>query len=173
MSKLDRFRSDKDAYFRAAPDSPIPQSSRPGFQGLSYYPENAALRFEAELEPADQSEIRIQTSDGQERVYRRAATATLPIGGEEVTVTLYDTGHGHGFFLPFRDATSGDETYGAGRYIDVQPARRGKALIDFNLAYNPFCAYNDAYSCPLPPPENWLQVPVRAGERAYPQAQAD
>jgi len=68
-------------------------------------------------------------------------------------------------FLPFRDATSGVETYGAGRYLDVDPEPAGTVVVDFNMAYNPFCAYDDASSCALPPYENWLPVPIRAGER--------
>jgi uncharacterized protein (DUF1684 family) len=73
-------------------------------------------------------------------------------------------------FLPFRDATSGNESYGAGRYLDVEPGRDGRVQSDFNLAYNPYCAYNDAFSCPLSPSENWLRVPIRAGEAAYTSA---
>ena len=79
-------------------------------------------------------------------------------------LALLATGH-NGYFLPFRDATSGNETYGACRYLDLEPAPDGSVTVDFNYAYAPFCAYNDAYSCALPPQENWLEVPVRAGER--------
>ena len=165
MSSITRFRKDKDEFFKLSPDSPI--SDRGGFTGLDYYDEAAALSLELEVQPGDGSEVRVQTSDGQERIYTRDAVVSFEVDGGEVSLTLYGTGHGHGYFLPFRDATSGKETYGAGRYLDVQPAKRGKVKIDFNLAYNPFCAYNDAYSCPLPPGENWLQVPIRAGERDY------
>ncbi|MBT8206662.1 MAG: DUF1684 domain-containing protein, partial [Acidimicrobiia bacterium] len=78
-------------------------------------------------------------------------------------VTLYDTG-AHGYFVPFRDATSGKESYGAGRYLDVHPNEDGTVTLDFNYAYNPYCAYDEAFSCPLPPIENWLEVPIAAGE---------
>ena len=78
-------------------------------------------------------------------------------------LVLYTTGH-DGYFLPFRDSTSGKTTYGAGRYIDLEPNPDGSVTIDFNMAYNPYCAYNDSYSCPLPPVENWLQIPIEAGE---------
>jgi uncharacterized protein (DUF1684 family) len=74
-------------------------------------------------------------------------------------------------FVPFRDKTSGDETHGAGRYLDLEPERHltadGTWILDFNEAYNPWCAYSDAYACPLVPPENWLPVPVWAGEKEY------
>ncbi len=92
------------------------------------------------------------------------SVAHFEVDGEPVSLALYDTGH-PGYFLPFRDRTSGSETYGAGRYLDIEPSDDGTATIDFNEAYNPFCAYNDAYACPLPPPENWLQVRIEAGER--------
>lgn len=81
-------------------------------------------------------------------------------------LTLYSTGHS-GYFVPFRDKTSGRETYGAGRYLDIETSQNGAVTIDFNQAYNPYCAYNDAYSCPLPPVENWLSVPIEAGELDY------
>ena len=82
-------------------------------------------------------------------------------------MTLYTTEGSHGFFLPFRDATSGSETYGAGRYLDIDPDEDGTVTIDFNMAYNPFCVYSEAYSCPLPPTENWLDVPITAGEKDF------
>ncbi len=165
MSTLTRSRKQKDDFFGSSPDSPV--DDRSGFKGLDYYDEEPSLALELEIEPGDGSEVRVQTSDGQERIYTRDATVSFDMQGEEVSLTLYGTGHAHGYFLPFRDATSGKETYGAGRYLDVEPAKQGKVKIDFNLAYNPFCAYNDAYSCPLPPGENWLQVPIRAGEKDY------
>jgi hypothetical protein len=72
---------------------------------------------------------------------------------------------GGGYFLPFMDATSGDETYGAGRYLEIEPLPGGKLLVDFNMAYNPYCAYNEYWSCPIPPKENRLSVPIEAGEK--------
>ncbi len=168
MNALTRFRNQKDDFFGSSPDSPV--DDRSGFKGLDYYGEEPSLALELEIEPGDGSEVRVQTSDGQKRIYTRDAKVSFDMQGEDVSLTLYGTGHGHGYFLPFRDATSGKETYGAGRYLDVQPAKRGKVKIDFNLAYNPFCAYNDAYSCPLPPGENWLQVAIRAGEKDYKKA---
>ena len=171
MSALTQLRKQKDDFFGSSPDSPV--DDRSGFTGLDYYDEEPSLSLELEIEPADGSEVRVQTSDGQHRVYTREAVVSFEVDGGEVSLTLYGTVHGHGYFLPFRDSTSGKETYGAGRYLDVEPATRGKVKIDFNLAYNPFCAYNDAYSCPLPPGENWLQVPIRAGEKDYKKTISD
>jgi len=155
-------REQKDHFFAESPQSPFAHSSRP-FTPLTYYEPNPDLVFTVTLESADGADVPVGTTDGTERIYRRVATVTLPIEGEETTLALYDTGHG-GLFLPFRDGTSGKETYGAGRYLDLDPNQDGTVTIDFNLAYNPFCAYDDAYSCALPPHENWLSVPIRAGE---------
>lgn len=167
MDALAQFRQQKDEYFASAPDSPI--EDRADFSGLDYFDEAPDLTLELDVRKGDGSEVRVQTSDGQERVYTRDGIVSFEVEGQPVALTLYGTGHNHGFFLPFRDATSGHETYGAGRYLDVQPSKNGKVTIDFNLAYNPFCAYNEAYSCPLPPGENWLAVAIRAGEKTYPK----
>ena len=165
MSQLIRFRKQKDDFFRSSPDSPI--SDQTDFEKLDYFNEDRSLLLSLEIDPGDRSEVRVQTSDGQERVYTREALVSFVVDGEDVALTLYGTSHSHGYFLPFRDATSGKETYGAGRYLDVHPQKDGKVEIDFNLAYNPYCAYNDAFSCPLPPSENWLAIPIRAGEKKF------
>lgn len=163
---LAAYRANKDDYLRTNHHSPIPYEYRNAFTSLPYYDWNPDLLFTVELAPADGAAIKIATSDGAERIYRRAARVTLPIGGAEQTLTLYDTGH-PGLFLPFRDATSGKETYGGGRYLDLDPNEDGTVTIDFNLAYSPYCAYNDGYSCALPPTENWMQVPIEAGEKNW------
>lgn len=168
--ELIELRRQKDAFFGRDPRSPIPESERAGFTGLVYFPPNGDLVYTLRPEPGDGEPVRIGTSDGQVREYRRAAVARFEVDGEEATLALLTTPHHPGFFLPFRDATSGNETYGAGRYLDLEPNPDGTVTIDFNLAYNPSCAYDDAYSCPLPPPENWLRVPIRAGEKAYTHA---
>ncbi len=160
------YRANKDDYLRTNPRSPLPYEYRDSFAGLPYYEWNEELVFTVVPMEADGAETVIATSDGAERVYRRAATVQLTIAGEEQTLALFDTGH-PGLFLPFRDATSGRETYGGGRYLDVQPDESGSVVIDFNLAYSPFCAYDDGYSCALPPAENWMTVPVAAGEKVW------
>ena len=165
---LQAHRAQKDELFRGR-HSPLLPAARAGFRGLHYYDPDPNWSLELELEPADGSPVTIETSDGAQRTYRRAGIVSFEAAGRPVRLTLYDTGH-RGFFLPFRDATSGRETYGAGRYLDLDEADGGLVSVDFNLAYFPLCAYNDAYSCPLPPVENWLEVPVRAGERLGPGA---
>ena len=163
---LDQRRA-KDEAFATHPQSPLPHHLRHDFGGLRYFDPNPDLVSTVPVEPADDSEVRVQTSDGQERIYRRTGRVTVEIAGQPVTLTLYSTDQ-PGYFLPFRDATSGKTTYGAGRYLDIDPNGDGTVTIDFNRAYNPFCAYNEAYSCPLPPIENWLEVSVEAGEKDFP-----
>jgi uncharacterized protein len=168
--QLEAFRRQKDEVFGGHPQSPVPATDRATFTGLSYYPHDPALVFELTPEPGDGEILAIPTSDGDERRYTRAATIRFTVDGTSAELVLLTSEQQAGFFLPFRDATSGRETYGAGRYLDVHPPHDGLVHVDFNLAYNPYCAYDDAYSCPLPPPDNWLSVPIRAGERTYRRA---
>jgi uncharacterized protein len=160
------FREAKDHFFGTAHESPLSHEARHDFHGLSYYDPNPDLVFRLTVEPGDDTEVRVGTSDGAERTYRRAGTVHFEVNGEQAQLTLYSTGH-PGYFLPFRDSTSGRETYGAGRYLDIEPNDDGTVAIDFNYAYNPSCAYDEAYSCPLPPTENWLRVPIEAGEKDF------
>jgi uncharacterized protein (DUF1684 family) len=171
MSELDDFRAEKDGFFREHPSSPLLPAQRALFSGLSYFPENDALvvRTPVETDGVDlDEEIAMQTTTGDTQVYRRAGVARFAIGGEPAQLTLFRSPAMRELFVPFRDATSGRETYGAGRYLEVEPpSSGGPAEIDFNYAYNPYCAYNPEWSCPIPPGENWLAVPIRAGERAF------
>jgi uncharacterized protein len=170
------FRRGRDLLFRDHPQSPLDAGQRASFAGLAWFPYDPAARVAAESRPADTGEeLAIDTGgeDGTVR-YRRVARLATPYGD----LTLFWTiGYGGGLFLPFRDATAGRETYGAGRYLTdtIKGTHRrglevdgGRVLLDFNYAYNPSCAYNARWACPLAPPENHLQAPVRAGERAFP-----
>lgn len=169
MSELDEFRRDKDEFFRDDPRSPLTPEQRANFVGLSYYPENPSLRIEAELDTdVDRDEdIVMQTTTGGTQVYRRAGKVRFEVDGQPAEITLYESPEQHDLFVPFRDATSGKETYGAGRYLEVEPPMDGRVAVDFNDAYNPYCAYNPEWSCPIPPGENWLAVPIRAGEKDF------
>jgi len=158
------FRTSKDAFFATDDHSPIPASDRDAFEGLSYFAPDPDLAFSVMPLSVPPEPVTIATTTGDERTYQRVATIDIVVADRPVTLSLYDSGH-PGWFLPFRDTTSGHETYGAGRYLDLQPNDDGSVTIDFNYAYQPFCAYNDRYSCALPPIENWLDVPIRAGER--------
>jgi uncharacterized protein len=172
MSELREFRQEKDEFFRAHPSSPLTASQRASFGKLAYFPENEGLvvRKPLETDGVDRDEaIVMQTTTGGEQTYHRAGVVRFDVDGEPARVTLYSSPEMHDLFVPFRDATSGKESYGAGRYLEVEPPDgEGNVVVDFNFAYNPYCAYNPEWSCPIPPGENWLPVPIRAGEKNFP-----
>lgn len=166
MNKLDQFRKDKDNFFAHYPESPLTRDQKKSFTGLHYFPENPALALEVTVEEfPEKKTITMQTSTGDEQDYQRFGRFHFTVDGQEAQLTLYSSGHD--FFLPFTDSLAGSETYPAGRYLEPQPLGEGKFLIDFNYAYNPYCAYNERWSCPIPPAENRLKVPVRAGEQLF------
>ncbi len=164
-------RLSKDGYLKRSGRSPIPEEERASFGGLHYYPVTPALRFErlrlGPLPAGLEEEIHVQTSDGRVRHGRRTGTFEFSVEGvgyQLIALQLVDSS-GDELFVPFRDTTNADETYEAGRYLDLAPQDDGTYDLDFNLAYAPFCAYSPRYSCPLPPQENWLSVGITAGER--------
>jgi uncharacterized protein len=171
------FRRQRDALFASHPQSPISAAERPGFAGLRYFPPDPAAVVDVRPDPAT-GDLEIDTggSDGVVR-YRKVALATTPWG----TLALWwIAAYGGGLFVPFRDGTCGRESYGGGRYLtDTVKGTFGRGLqilsdglirLDFNYAYNPSCAYNPAWACPLAPPENRLAAPIRAGELIYREA---
>jgi uncharacterized protein (DUF1684 family) len=168
IAAVEAGRADKDEYFRLAPDSPIPIAERDEFPGLAYYPIDRAYRVVGlTLGPYDGQEpeaFDLPTSDGDLRRAWRAGTLRFSLDGRPLALVAYDLGSGS-LFVPFTDATSGQETYGAGRYLDLEAELDGSFTLDFNLAYHPYCAYSPHYSCPLTPAENRLPVRVEAGER--------
>ena len=148
------------------PQSPLQAAQKQAFKGLHYFPENPDLRLEVSVEPfPEQNTIQMQTSTGDIQEYIRYATFKFKADGQEAALTIY--ADSNGYFLPFVDAQAGKETYPAGRYLEPIELGKGKFLIDFNYAYNPYCAYNDYWSCPLTPFENRLKVPIRAGEKIF------
>ena len=169
------WRRGRDAMFRDHPQSALPVEARAGLAGLAYWPWTAAAIVEARLRPPDDDgELAIQTGgeDGLVR-YRRLGRLATPWGGLTLFWLL---GYGGGLFLPLRDATAGSGSYGGGRYLTdtvkgthgrgVTVAPDGRVRLDFNYAYNPSCAYDPRWACPLAPPENRLEGRVEAGERA-------
>jgi uncharacterized protein (DUF1684 family) len=171
MTELEHFRTQKDAFFKTHPQSPLTAEQQANFTGLRYFPENPELRLVLPIEPfAEPDTVVMQTSTGDARAYIRYGRLRFTVDGQDVALTLYSDVDSGAFFLPFVDSLRGRETYGAGRYLDPEPLADGQFLIDFNLAYNPYCAYNDDWSCPLTPVENWLLVPIRAGEKLFDDA---
>jgi uncharacterized protein (DUF1684 family) len=142
------------------------------FKGLSYFVENPALVIRAKVDRSvEPGEVRMATTKGKEQVFRRFGVVHFQVDGVAAQVTLYASAGSHELFLPFRDVTSGKETYGAGRYLDLH-AHGDEIVVDFNYAYNPNCAYNPDWNCPFPPSENWLKVAIRAGEKSFPNSPA-
>lgn len=160
-------RKEKNDFFKHDPHSPLDNEQRRAFSELNYYPEDRSLRFDASVQAfANPQVIKMQTSTGELRDYIRYGRIQFEVKGQPFELTVYSSGNGDAF-VPFADTTSGRETYGAGRYLDLEWKGGDQLVVDFNLAYNPWCAYSPNYSCPLPPLENRLQVPIRAGEKDF------
>jgi len=167
-------RKQKDEAFTYEAWSPLPPEDRVHFSGLSYFPPSERWRVVAKVTRLDDGQVfDMATSTGEPRRQRRAARLDFSTPEGPASLFAYEDashGHGHGpqsLFVPFRDKTSGRESYGAGRYLDLDVPHGDELVVDFNLAYNPYCAYSESYSCPLPPSENWLEIPVPAGERQF------
>ena len=175
FARLERFRKGRDLLFAEHSQSPLSEGQKISFTGLDYYGYEPALRYalpvEHDVEPGT-IEVWLQ-EDGLVRL-QRFGRVRLPINDGEHSLSLFwIAGYGGGVFLPFKDTTSGPETYGGGRYLldTIKHAdlgsEDGRLILDFNYAYNPSCAYNPRWHCPLSPPENNLPVEIRAGEKSY------
>ena len=188
---LARWRRGREDLYRHHPQSPVTPDARDGFRAL-HFPADASLRFEVAVEPAPPDDpppgtaggapalgfaaplLQLPVSGGGAMGFRRIGFVTVPFpAGVRRLAVFWMAGYAGGLFLPFRDTTNGVETYGAGRYL-LDGAKsadlggdpdRGTLRLDFNFAYQPSCAFDPRWACPLAPPENWLDIPVRAGER--------
>jgi hypothetical protein len=194
------WRAEREKLYRDHPQSPVPGDARPGFRA-THFPVDPALRFEVQVEPDATAELgataaasakaapspgpfpsvqfaapalQLPVSGGGQMAFRRIGFVSVPFpAGTRRLGLFWMEGYAGGLFLPFRDATNGRETYGAGRYL-LDGAKsadlggdpdRGTLLLDFNFAYQPSCAFDPRWPCPLAPPENWLDIAIRAGER--------
>ncbi len=157
----------RDSLFRSE-DSPLPVAARDSFSGLPYFPYDSSLAVAAALVPSlSQDTVRFPTTSGELRPMVTAGHLVFEADGVQRRLEAFETldgGPGR-LFVPFRDATSGRQTYGGGRYLDLDLAPSGRYALDFNRAYHPYCVYDVTWTCPLPPPENTLEVAVTAGER--------
>lgn len=176
IAEIRAFRQEKNRFFASSAQSPIPAAQRrAGFTGLRYYEPDLAFRVAATLIPFDTPEVvPLGSTMGDIRQYVRYGELHFTIVDQECRLTAYkdaETLDSDDLFIPFKDATSNSTTYGAGRYIEVEgdSAEAGPRTItlDFNQAYNPWCAYNANYSCTLPPVENTLPIAILAGEKTY------
>ena len=169
---IEKSREEKNALLKSGDESPFADSSET-FTALKYFPPDSKYRITANLVSIDSKKvIALPTSDGKEQKYLEYAFATFSLDGVEnklLLLEVMDMGPQRGkLFLAFADATSADETYGAGRYLDIKKVPGATSItLDFNLAYNPYCAYSDKFSCPFPPKDNILKIAIRAGEKNY------
>lgn len=181
-----RWRDSRDELFRDHPQSPLTSDTRARFGGLSYFSYDPAFRLRSRFEPAGPTDdphathspagglLQLPSSGAEQVSFRRIGSVRLsgPLDGATLPV-FWMSGYAGGIFLPFRDATSGSATYGAGRYLldAVKGAdqgsdwQSGEMTLDFNLAYHPSCTYDPKWNCPLAPRDSWLTLPVHAGER--------
>jgi uncharacterized protein (DUF1684 family) len=167
-------RQDKNLTFRSRTNTPFTEEGRRMFKSLIYYKPNLDYRIKADVEELAQKDtLHMPMNNGTTEPYLRYAIATFELEGQPQRLTLYKkiNGEKEDLFVPFTDKTNGFETYGGGRFLDVPFTDGAKTVVlDFNRTYNPFCAYNPDYVCPIPPKDNRLSVAVKAGEKTYPLA---
>ncbi|MEN8237802.1 MAG: DUF1684 domain-containing protein [Actinomycetota bacterium] len=168
---LVRFRSDRDEFFRSHYASPLPDDDLDAFTGLDYFPPDPAMVFSGRFSGADDSRVQITSSVGTTSAYHQMGVLHIDIVGSMYDFIVLDDGDGNPF-VAFGDATNGAATYAGGRYVSVDVAEDGSASIDFDLASNPYCVYDEEFVCPLPPLENRMSIPIEAGEMMYHKPQA-
>lgn len=165
-------REEKDRFMNTSSESPFASNPK-AFEGLKYFPPDEKYRVIAKLTPIEEKKVVVlSTNDGKEQSYIEYAYAEFDLDNRKnklLILEVIDMGPQRGtLFLAFGDQTSANETYGAGRYLDVKKVPGASTIeLDFNKAYNPYCAYTDSYSCPFPPKENLLDIAIPAGEKSY------
>ncbi len=173
LAQVDEWRAMKNEKFRTSEKSPLPEKDKENFSGLPYFPVNPALRLKVTLKKLETPEpMDMLTSDGSPRKVLRYGYFTFILDDKVQRLYAYkfiNSSNDSLLFIPFRDSTSGEESYAGGRYLDVQEqADSNVYTLDFNMAYNPSCAYGrPEYVCPVPPAENTLEVAIRAGEKKW------
>jgi len=169
--KLRDFREKRDRFFKEGSQSPLKEGDRKKFKGLSYYPIdlNYAMVGAIERYPTEPKPLYVTLPTNKEmgRKYVKHGRFKFEREGKTFTLQIYRPLGGGELFLPFKDRTSETETYPKGRYLSIEPMPGGKVLIDFNRAYNPFCQFNEKYTCPYAPEENWINIAIRAGEKRF------
>jgi hypothetical protein len=168
-AKIAAARAAKDEDFKTDPKSPVPPDKKAEFLPLSYFPVDEGYAVPATLQPAgERTRIQVPTSTGTIRELERIGTLKFSLKGQPLKLTAFievTEPRANRLFVPFSDLTSGAETYAAGRYMELDPTPTGIYVVDFNVAYHPYCYYSPEFECPYPPAENRLATPIRAGER--------
>jgi uncharacterized protein (DUF1684 family) len=171
---IERIEKERDRQFKFLKynaESPLTEEQKKNLQELDYYPVDPEYRVRARLVPVDQRVmIQIPMTDGTLERYIKQAYAEFELQGKTHRLLLLQSANEadkRNYFLAFADETSGRETYGGGRFLDVRRDGQNSITIDFNLVYNPYCTYNPDYACPIPPKENLLSIPITAGEKNY------
>jgi uncharacterized protein len=170
--EIEKERTQKNRDFTSDnPVFPLTAAQKKSFSGLNYFPPNVAYNIAADLEVLNEdSLLSIATTTGEKQKYVRYAYAHFQLANQKLRLTIYksmDRLSKGMLFVPFTDPTNGKETYEGGRYLDVKSTNGSSLMLDFNRAYNPYCAYNETYSCPIPPRENHLKIPIEVGEKTY------
>ena len=170
-NRIADIRAERIRFLKSSQQSPFVQKEKK-YQPLNFYTVDPKFKVRANLERINSiSRIQISNSDGSKNNYNKFAYATFKLNGQPLRLLiLKQTGLGslpNAYLTAFADETSGIETYGGGRYLDLEIGKSDNIIIDFNLAYNPYCAYVSDYACPLPPPENLLAISIQAGEKDY------
>jgi len=170
IERLEQERKDKNGFMLSS-GSPLTDEDKQDFKGLNFYPVEEKYKVTARLEKtSNRQPIFIESTTGEQLKYIPFARATFELDGTEHTVMLYqdwEEKDPNRLSLMFADETSAMETYGGGRYLDVMYRNTNSVVIDFNNAYNPYCHFNPEFSCPIPPRENILDIPIKAGEKIY------
>ena len=171
LEKIEKERERQFKYIRFNAESPLTEEQKANFTTLTFYEINPEYKVKARLIPIENKKVReVPMTDGSKERYIEHSYAEFELGGKTNKLLLLQSVKEtdmRNFFLAFADETSGRETYGGGRYLNVRQDGKNSITIDFNLAYNPYCAYNPDFACPLPPRENLLDIPIEAGEKNY------
>ncbi len=166
--KISKIRRNYNKAFLDSPESPLTTDQKLNFSGLSFFPIDEKYRLDVELKKnINPEKITLSSSKGESHIYLRYGSLEFALDGQTCKLTVFKPLDEDYFFLPFKDKTSGKESYEAGRYVEIELISDNIYILDFNLAYNPLCAYNDNFSCALTPFENILPIAIPAGQKKY------
>ncbi len=174
-ASIKAFQDNLNLEFSDKKESPLTEEGLKKFKSLDFFPIDSTYRIKATFEiEKNQETFEMPTTTERLPIYKTYGKATFTIDGKELVLHVYqnqelikkDEYKNH-LFIPFTDTTNGNETYEGGRFIDLEIPNGNTIVIDFNTAYNPYCAYNHKYSCPIPPKENYLNIAIKAGVKAY------